>query len=174
VKSLIALSVVVALVGVGATGEEPKRPATPIKAVRRDAPYQPYWLSPAKDGEGAEYQFLLVTHGPVEHLAGQKAWSALPFDNMAMTFQTYKRDSFWDHPFVCVQEFGEVDAKAKTVVVDKVTFSYEACPLRDVVRLLENPTGTIAVHRRVTPLAGAESTAKAFRLLLREQLKAEK
>jgi hypothetical protein len=173
VKSLIGLSVVVALAAVGIAGDEPKDAFKTLKSVLRDAPYQAYWLSPAKGGE-PDYPFLLVTHGPVEDLAGHEAWSALPFDNMAMTFKTYKRDSLWDHPFVCVQKFGEVDAKAKSVVVDKVTYAYEPCPLRDVVRLLENPDGTIAIHRRVIPLYGAEATAKAFRFLLQEQLKAEK
>ena len=33
---------------------------------------------------------------------------------------------------MCVQQFGEVDAKAKTAVVDKVTHAYEPCPLGDL------------------------------------------
>jgi hypothetical protein len=89
---------------------------------------------------------------------------------MAMTFRTYQRDSLYGDPFRCVREFGAVDAAAKTAVVDGTTYQYEPSPLGDVVRLLERPLGTIPIHRREDPLAGAAQTAKAFRLLLREQL----
>jgi hypothetical protein len=51
---------------------------------------------------------------------------------------------------------------------------YEDCPLPDVVRLLERPEGTMPIHRLHDPLAGCEQTAKALRLLLREQLATDK
>ena len=67
-----------------------------------------------------------------------------------------------------------MDAASKTAVVDGVTYRYDPCPLGDVARLLENPLGTIPIRRREHPLYGAEHTAKAFRVLLREQMKAGK
>jgi hypothetical protein len=143
----------------------------PLTLAMRNDLYHGYWLAP-KD-EKTEYLRLLVTRWPIENLAGYKAVSTLPFDNVAMTFKTYKRDSLWGEPFRCVKQFGEVDKDAKTVVVDG-TYHYEACPLKDLINLFEKPEGTLKIHRREHPLAGAEQTAKAFLVLLREQLKTEK
>lgn len=173
-KSLTVLTIVVLLATVGLAGDKPDEPAKPIKPIPRDDRYQAYWLVAPATGDRTEYQRLLVTRGPIEQLAGVKSGSKLLFDNAAMTFQTYKRDSLWEDPFRSVQQFGAVDAKAKTAVVDGSTYLYEPCPLEDVVGLLEKPEGTIPIHRRVHPLSGAEQTTKAFRLLLQEQMKAKK
>ena len=140
-------------------------------AVSHEAPYQAYWLVGA---DGQAYPTLLITHEPLENLAGHKKSSDLALDNMAMTFRTYKKDSLWDEPFRLVQEVGAVDAKAKTVVLDGANYVYEPGSLEDVVRLMEKPDGTIPISRRVDPLGGAKRTAQAFRLLLQEQMKSEK
>lgn len=141
-----------------------------LKPVRRDAPFLAYWLMAKEAGNRADYPLLLVTHGPLEDLAGHQAWSHHPFDNMAMTFRSYRRNSLWDAPFLCVKRFGAIDTTSKTAVVDGSTYLYEACPLQDVVKLLEKPLGTLPISRRVDPLEGAEQTAKAFQLLLKLQL----
>jgi hypothetical protein len=125
----------------------------------------------AKNRTNGEYQRLLVTHGPIEALAGHVRWSTLPFDNMAMTFTTYKKESLWDKPFTIVEKIGPVDADAHVVVVDNLSCEYEPCPLQDVIRLLEKPIGPKPAHARVDPLESAHQTAAAFRLLLQEQLK---
>jgi hypothetical protein len=173
-KLRIAVAAVVTLVAVGAAGDPPVGPAPAVKPVRCDAPYRAYWLTDPADGPRPEYLRLLVTHGPVEDLAGHAAWSAHPLDNMAMTFRTYRRDSLWGDPFRGVRQVGAVDGTGKTVVIDGTTYRYEPCDLGDVVRLLERPEGELKVARRAPALAGAEQTARAFRLLLREQMKAEK
>src|SRR5262249_44463191 len=54
------------------------------------------------------------------------------------------------------------------------TYRYEECPLAEVVRLLEHPHGKLSLHRRFAPLDGATQTAHALRLLVTEQLAAEK
>lgn len=144
-----------------------------IKPVRRDAPFHAYWAT-AKDQEKSQYQFLLITHGPLEDLAGHTAWSKHPLDNMAFTFKTYGRDSFWSAPFTCVQEFGAIDAKAKSAEIDGATYAFEECPLEKVTAMLNNPDGTKPIARIENQLHGAEQTAKAFRLLLMEQLASEK
>jgi hypothetical protein len=143
-----------------------------LKPVSYDAPYRAYWLT--GPGEQAGYLTLLVTHGPVEGLAGHEKWSDFPLDNMAMTFRAYKKDSLWDSPFKPVLRFGEVDPAERTAVLDGVAYSYEGCDLKDVVRLLEKPFGTIPISRISHPIRGAEHTAKAFRLLLLEQMDREK
>jgi hypothetical protein len=164
----VAVSVVV--------GTPAGKPGAPGKAFQWDViPYRAYWLTgPVVRGESREYLWLLVTRGPIEDLAGAKKRPALLFDDLAFTFRTYQKDSLWSDPFRPVQQFGPVSREANTAVLDGVTYKYESCPLKDVVRLLEKPLGTIPVHRGPHPLAGAEQTAKAFRLLLVEQMKAEK
>jgi hypothetical protein len=56
-------------------------------------------------------------------------------------------------------------------MIDGISYAYEPCPLTDLLRLLDKPEGTLPIHRREAPLAGAEVTARAFRLLLLEQMK---
>ena len=143
------------------------------KSVLRERPYRAYWLV-GPDGR-REYLTLLVTHGPVEDLAGHKAWSKQSLDNMAMTFVTYKKDSLcWDDPFKPVLQVGIVDEKALTVLLDGVKFTYEPGRLEDVLQLMKNPRGTIPISRRKNPLEGAHRTAKAFLYLLQEQLTNQK
>ena len=170
-RYLITVLTVTALAAVGFSDDQS---GGSVKTVRRDAPFRAYWLMAPDDGKRTEHQHLLVTHGVIEDLAEHRAWSTFPFDNMAMTFRTYKRDSLWNEPFFCVKVFGAIDATSKTAVVDGATRQYEPCPLTEVVRLLEKPTGSLSVSRISDPLQGANQTAKAFRLLLEEQLKAEK
>jgi hypothetical protein len=163
--------VLMVLLAAFAQGDRPSRSVEPVGQDRADLPYRGYWLTIA--GDRNEYRTLLVTRGSIETLAGHSSWSALPFDNSAMTFRTYGTDSMWNKPFACVQKFGDVDAKTRTANVDGVAYVYEPCSVQDVIRLLENPDGTIPIHRMERPLGGARQTAKAFCLLLREQMKAE-
>lgn len=144
----------------------------PVKGVRRDAPFHAYWATP-REQERSKYQLLLVTHGPVENLAGHTAWSKLPLDNMAMTFETYGRDSFWSRPCTPVQKFGAVDAKTRSMEMDGVTYEYEPCSIEQVIKLLKNPLGTLPISRIEHPLTDAKLTCKALRLLLEDQVRAE-
>lgn len=152
--------------------EEKPQEATkePIEPVRRDAPFHAYWIAGTSKEREAGYERLLITHGPLESLAGHEQWSPFPLDNMAMTFRTYRRDSFWDQPFRIVKKIGVVDRVARTVMIDGEISNYDPCELEDVVGLLERPQGTKPLHRIVAPLQFAEQTARAFRLLLKEQL----
>jgi hypothetical protein len=163
-KTLVVASAILAtVIAAGAPKPGPK-------PVEQNPLYSAYWLV-GPDGR-RDYQTLMVTPWPIEKLAGYKKWSDLPFDNMVMTFRTYERDSLWDSPFKPVKQIGAVDSKAKNIVLDGVTYTYEPGDLKDVIRLLEKPLGTIALHRRPHPLHRAENTARAFRLLLLDQMKA--
>jgi hypothetical protein len=170
----VALAFVVAasLMEIRAGADEDDAPAARTATpVRRDAPYHAYSLTAAKGESEGGYGRLLVTRGPLESLAGHARWSPLPFDNMAMTFETYGKDSLWDHPFATVKKIGGVDPEAHSVEIDGFLWKYEDWPLKDVIRLFENPLGTKPLHRRVHPLKSAEQTSRAFVLLLQEQLK---
>lgn len=170
-KSLMMVITVTAMATVGISDDHS---GGSVKSVSRDAPFRAYWLMAPDEGKRAEYQHLLVTHGAIEELAGHSTWSPFPLDNMAMTFRTYKRDSLWDKPFLGIKVFGAIDAASKTAVVDGASYLYEPCPLADVVKLLDKPLGSLPISRISDPLQGAEHTAKAFRLLLEEQMKTEK
>jgi hypothetical protein len=145
--------------------------------------YKAYWLLELKPGERANYQRLLIVSQPLErlatlelpprvHSATREGKTALPFDHWAFTFDTYGKDSLWSDPFSCVKKIGEYDQEAKTLVVDGIKSRVEECPLADVVELLENPLGKQPLHRMHHPLTGAEVTAKAFVMLLKEQIAA--
>jgi hypothetical protein len=161
----------VGVAGLEAPADEQAKSDRAVKPVPLDAPFQAYWISGTKDLSDVGYERLLVTHGPLESLSGHTRWSTLPFDNMAMTFETYQRDSLWDKPFTVVSKIGVVDAAAKTAEIEDQSVRYEPCTLDEVVRLLEKPLGTKPIHRRVNPLQSAGQTARAFRLLLLDQMK---
>lgn len=158
--------------------------AAPAKKEEEPPPklrYKAYWLLELKPGERANYQRLLIVQHPLERLANldfpprghsatRESSTALPFDHWAITFDTYGKDSLWSDPFACVKKFGEYDQTEKTLVVDGLKSRVEDCSLEEVVRLLENPLGKQMVHRMAHPLSGAERTAKAFVMLLKEQM----
>jgi hypothetical protein len=144
------------------------------KPVEQTSAYRAYWLSGPEPETRSGYRTLLVTPIPIEKLSGHTRRSEFLFDNTALTFRTYQHDSLWDTPFRPVQHCSAVNPDTKTVVLDGITFSYEPGDLKDVVRLLENPLGTILLNRRQPPLLGAKQTAKAFRLLLQDQIRNEK
>lgn len=159
--------------------------APPVKeeALSAKPHYTAYWLLELKPGERANYQRLLIVQQPLERLAklelppralsaNREGFDPLPFDHAAITFETYGKDSLWSDPFACVKKFGEYDQEAKTLVVDGLKSRVEACSLDEVIKLLENPLGKGMVHRRAHPLSGAELTAKAFVMLLKEQMAA--
>ena len=148
-------------------------PQPASKASRPLVSYRAYWLSGPQPETQDGYRTLLVTPWPVEMLGGHVRRSKLLFDDTAMTLRTYQRDSLWDNAFKPVQRCTGVDTEAKIIILDDVSFNYEAGDLSDVVRLLKHPLGTIPVHRKARPLAGAEQTARAFRLLLEDQIAAE-
>ncbi len=146
--------------------------AAPPGAERPDepAPFHAYWLT-GRAGPDHGYLTLLVTRGPITRPTGTPSVSPPQlFDRAGFTFQTYGKDSFWAAPFQPVKAFGAPDAAAKTVTLDGADYSYEPCPLADVVRLLDKPWGTLLLHRGPPPLDGATQTAKAFRSLLVEQM----
>ncbi len=112
-----------------------------------------------------------------QHTAGRPADQQPPLlDGFALTVQTYKRDSVWNtdaRPFKPVRTLGHFRPKEKEITVNGTAYRYEEGRVADVVRLLERPRGTEDIHRIYPPLAGAEQTARALILLLREQERAD-
>jgi uncharacterized protein (TIGR03067 family) len=149
--------------------------------------YAAYWLS--KAGGDSEYRMLLVTRLPLSEvarwleLANLRPVGAPPpppvriLDGAGLTISTYKTDSIWNvdlQPLKSLTRFTGLDEKDRSVDVDGVRHRYEECALPEVVRLLNDPSGTIPIHRIHAPLAGMEQTARALKLLLEEQLRNDK
>lgn len=160
------------------------------KAAPAAGKYVAYWLTRhPPDATSTEYgPVLLLARLPIEQLepysdlmqlAAYKRLAEQPplLEALALTVETYKKDSIWNpdgRPLKQVQSIGKVRAKAREVIVNGNPYRYEECPVKDVVRLLEHPEGKHTLHRLYAPLLGAEQTARALRLLLKEQLAAEK
>jgi hypothetical protein len=94
-------------------------------------------------------------------------------DEPAFFLETHKRDSVWNNdrrpikPFLGAIRDGK---KPDTMMAFGRHYRIEPAETADVIRLLKNPKGTKPLHRRHAPLAGAEQTAKAIVLLLKEQV----
>ena len=146
--------------------------------------YVAYWLtSHPPDPKGNQYEpILLLCRLPIEPLTKwfrdfpanpkQIAKQPLP-ETMALTVPTYKKDSIWNfdrRPFKAVQSIANINPKANEVAVNGKQYRYEVCPIKEVVRLLENPEGKLPLHRLHAPLEGVHPTALALRLLLKAQL----
>ncbi len=158
---------------------------------KEEEAYLAYWLTsdpPAKDPTQYE-PVLLVTRLPLEklqpHFDLQRLRDHLlkPDDDqplleaLALTIETYRKDSIWNvdrRPLKSVRGIANVNAEKRRVEVNGKTYRYEDCPLANVVRLIERPEGKVPLHRREAPLAGAKQTARALRLLIKEQLASEK
>lgn len=151
------------LLAVALLAPVPEKPAPVV--------YHAYWLEGPPPTN--EYQLLLVTAGPLATLSERKLPDPkLALDHPAFTFATHQRDSLWADPFRCLPGVGKVGDK--TVALGEKTYTFEEVDVREVVKLLEAPLGTLTVHRRAHPLAGAEQSAKAFAGLLKEQIAAKK
>jgi hypothetical protein len=161
--------------------DEPAKAKGPF-AEKPDTAYRAYWLKYQEQGKFPGYGLLLLTRGPIEKLSGFKRQPAvddkgpvghfLIFDEAAFTVMHHGQDSLWSDPFHVIKEFGMVEAKS--VTVDGTAYDFAPCALADVLRLLDKPLGKARLHRLSHPLTGAEQTAKAFRLLLLDQIKNEK
>lgn len=150
-------------------GPEPARPD-----------YRAFLLTAPADTPEAKhgYRRLLITRMDIVSIAERKLADPTPgtrlpvavLDAGAFTFQTYMTEALWDEPFHVVT-FDAADAGKKTLTIEKVTYTYEPLPIQDVIRLMEDPYGKAFLHRHRHPLEGADLTARAFALLLREQVR---
>lgn len=138
--------------------------------------YSAYWLIRDDQSSKAGYVPLLVTRQPLEQLADLKQDEKRPLaDATALTVITYKKDSLWNvdrRPFKVVKTITKVDAKAREITLDGATYRLEEAALKDVLRLVEKPEGTMPIHRIHAPLAGAEEFAAVLKERLKKQLQA--
>ena len=139
--------------------------------------YYLYWLTKPDLGE---YVDLLISKKPILNLESLTVdIDQASLDSIAIIARTYMKDSIWNvdlRPFKSVLSVRSVDPEKKTIVLtykdilsvtDKQTmvlketsYKYESAHLADVISLLENPIGTIPIHRIYAPVAGAEELTR--------------
>lgn len=162
--------------------------------------YFAYWLTrhpPAPKSH--EYEpVLLIARLPIEKLgrlheragdmghsgalqekikSGKPNFTPQLLDEFALTMETHHKDSIWNpdgRPIKRLQSIGKVDWKTREATVNGKKYLYEEAALADVVRLLERPEGKEPIHRLFGAVSGFEQTAKALRLLLQDQIAADK
>jgi hypothetical protein len=114
---------------------------------------------------------------PEKTNSGKPRFTLELLDGLALTMETHHKDSIWNpdgRPIKHLQSISKVDWKACEATVNGKKYRYEEAALAEVVQLLERPEGKEPIHRLYGPLSGFEQTAKALRLLLREQLATDK
>jgi hypothetical protein len=137
--------------------------------------------------DGSDYTQLLVARWSVEQIGTNgdlisDAYKRPPgrrpplLDGAGILITTAGKDSIWNEdliPLKPVWSAGGFRGKERAVTINGTAYRFEEARIEDVIRLLEHPTGKEPLHRIYPPLAGAEQTARALRLLLREQLLAD-
>jgi hypothetical protein len=104
-----------------------------------------YYLFLAGVPKGCEdcYVPLLITKEPLERLTNTKGNAA------CVLIITYERDSIWhDDGFVSVLP-GDIEAGPRTVRLNARKYRYQEISSREVVKLLQNPMGTIPISRPI-------------------------
>lgn len=80
---------------------------------------------------------------------------------------TYERDSVWNFANRPVRlDAGAVEPKERKVRLEGKVYRYQRVPREEVIRLLENPLGTIPIHRPALPIH--KQNESLLKLLLRD------
>ena len=112
-------------------------------AGNRPAYHHAYYLFLAGAPKGCEdcYVPLLITTEPLEQAA--KAKAAEP----GVLIITYERDSIWHSDGIVSVAPGDIEAAPRIVHVRGRKYRYQEISYAEVLKLLENPLGTIPISR---------------------------
>jgi hypothetical protein len=142
----------------GASGTAQERPNTP-PAWRHG-----YYLFLADPPVACEacYVPLLITSAPLEEIAKDSAGQ----DCVLIT--TYERDSIWQVNGIVHVAQQDIQAAPRTIRVRKRTYRYQEVGASEILKLLENPMGTIPIsrtflHSDLPPGPSLEDLKAAFR-----------
>jgi len=147
--------------------ESPVAPAP----LRRDAdartPYtHAYYLFLASPAQGCQacYVPLLMTQQALEEIERTRRPA------VGVLVLTYERDSIWDVKGAMPIDPAEIEAQPRIIHAGSTTYRYQETAPNDVVRLLENPLGTIPIsrpfiQRKLVPGASAAELIADFRAL---------
>ena len=147
-------------------------------------PMTAYWLSDMDPATVVLYDPLLVVinksweeigfEADLQRDSATKSSASHILDQPAIFLETHERDSIWNSDGNPIKPFVGKLAMDKTgeIIADGRRYSVTNAETIDVIKLLENPEGNKRLHqlhRLHGPIAGAEQTAKAIILLLRDQ-----
>ena len=134
--------------------------------------YQAFWLT--RNEKGNEYVDLVLSHHPLSGLVGASSTDTNVLDSDAVVVTTYAKDSVWNmdrHPCKALRQVNTVNDGE--VMIAGQFFTWTKADMKDVVRLLENPEGKIAIHRIYAASAGQEDDIKELAARIRKQIKDE-
>jgi hypothetical protein len=127
-----------------------------------------YYLFLADAPHGCEdcYVPLLITPEPLEQIAGGQAKAE------GVWIVTYERDSIWQTDGTVDLTSGSIEAPARRIHVKGRTYRYQEVQAAEVLKLLQNPMGTIPISRpfvpnQVAPGATLEELISDYRTLFR-------
>jgi hypothetical protein len=129
----------------GITGTVPPRAGD--RPIYRHA----YYLFLADTPRGCEdcYVPLLITTEPLEQVARAKGSEA------CVVIITYERDSIWHDDGIVSLEPRDIEAASRIVHLGDRKYRYQEISSAEVLKLLENPMGTISISRPMLPNAGS-------------------
>jgi hypothetical protein len=109
-----------------------------------------YYLFLAGTLSGCEdcYVPLLITAEPLEQVARAKRSEA------CVLIITYERDSIWHDDGIVSVEARDIEAAPRIVHLRSRKYRYQEIRSSEVLRLLENPMGTIPISRLRLPYVG--------------------
>jgi hypothetical protein len=123
-----------------------------------------YYLFIDGPPQGCEacYVPLLVTSDPLEHIAQGSA------DEQCVLIITYERDSIWHDDGVVPIAPRDIQKAPRKIRVRDREYRYQEISSSEVLKLLENPMGSIPISRPLLPSAAHPSPAisdliRAFR-----------
>ncbi len=131
--------------------------------------YKAYWLTNKEQGE---YVDLVLARRPLLEMPKGPAAADKPLlDCDGILVRTYAKDSIWNidrTPFKPLDGIERVDADS--IRMNGREFEYTRANLEDVLRLLENPEGTITIHRIYGPISGQEDIVESLVRTIKPQL----
>jgi hypothetical protein len=110
-----------------------------------------YYLFLAETPKGCEdcYVPLLITAEPLEELAKAKGSQA------GVLVITYERDSIWHDDGIVPFAAGDIEVAPRVMQLRGRKYRYQEISPAEVLKLLENPRGTIPISRPYLPPASA-------------------
>ena len=110
-----------------------------------------YYLFLAEPPKGCEdcYVPLLIAAEPLEELAKAKGSQA------GVLVITYERDSVWHEDGIVPFAAGDIEAAPRVIHLRGRKYRYQETSAAEVLKLLENPQGTIPISRPYRPPASA-------------------
>ena len=120
------------------------------------APYKhAYYLFLDGSGAGCEacYVPLLITQNTLESVAAGTLQEG-------MVIITYERDSIWQSKGTVPLHAKDIQIETRVVQLNSKKYRYQEIDSKEVVKLLENPIGSIPISRPAGPGMGLEKSTR--------------